>query len=414
MQLYPLFHGDTFKETMFGLIDQAQNGDDLWLNYFVIRGDAVGTTLMAKLVAAARRGVKVTLIVDSYGTFADSGEGTEYSGRPLSKLWTVLLQSFGGDVFEYNRVRHTKFYHLSNLSNWRNFSRRNHNKVFIFNLKSRRQRGVATGDSQWAIEHFNGQMRGHNVLVLSDKVYFEALTYHKMLTRRIGDDRLNDYVLNEKDEVKLLERVEAQGITPLCLDRIPSFSCSHLRFVFSDIEFDNPKHRHTIQHYEMSLLSQVKRRFQYCTPYFGPDEELISVLKRARKTVGTHGKVMVAKFRHDPYLPYGMEKAAKPFKKFRQFLFEYKGLGNIHYKDMLVDDVVFIKSSNGEGRSRFYNLESGIIIHSSEFSQYYLEYFRSEMQNYRPLCFKKNFHSHHHLLERISKVILRPLYYHHL
>ena len=81
---------------------------------------------------------------------------------------------------------------------------------------------------------------------------------------------------------------------------------------------------------------------------------------------------------------------------------------------MIVDDYVFIKSANGEGRSRFYNLESGVIIRSQKLAEVVLSRIEGDLKSSVNITKTTRFLEQHSPFIRPFKLLLRPFYYKHL
>lgn len=414
----PLDDPKNFEAAVLDTLTRAQKDDEVIANYFVIRNDHMGLKLLYALKSAAEREVKITLIVDSYGSLFPGDEGTEYIGEQLTPGLMNQLSRAGVRIFIYHPIESTDKFAWSNILSWDNYSRRNHNKNFLFHLKSESKAGIVVGDSQWANEHFSEKFRGNNVYIEDHKIYSECFRYHQKL---IASKSLCPYVridLPTRKETfweKKFEEVAALfQYRKYWKEMTIQFEPEQMNFYYSDIEFADPKSRYTIQNLEIDLLDKAKREIWYATPYFSPDSEMQEAFIRAEKRSDLALRILIAKFRSHPYMPYGTEKAAKNLMKEGCKIYEYAGNGNIHYKDLIVDDFSFIKTANGEGRSRFYNLETGVIIKSAEYAEYNRNHMKLDIQNSKKLHKKVKFSHEKYWIKRFGKTLLCPLYYHHL
>jgi phosphatidylserine/phosphatidylglycerophosphate/cardiolipin synthase-like enzyme len=418
MKVIPLYSGKDFRNSIFDILKSANANDEITANYFVLREDKAGLDFCHHLYQAARQGVKIKLIVDCYGSLLPAGDGTEYESKPLSAELIFCLEEIGIEVFIYHPITTTNIFAWSNIQNWENYSRRNHNKNFLFNLRSLGKRGLVIGDSQWADEHFNGQMRGSNLFVENDATYLDCFAYTQKL---VHSKHIEKYAYGDLNIERIHSYTDFLEV-PLGLHQ-ESWNWYHqdnfiepesIEFVFSDIEFVKPKLRHTIQNYEINLIQQAKEEIWYCTPYFSPDHELQHEFILAEKKHHLNLNILMAKFRHDPYLPYGVRRVARRLINYGINMFEYVGVGNIHYKDMIVDDMTFIKTANGEGRSRFYNLETGVIIKSKALADKTKEHIQLDIGRSVKIATHTEYLSEHPWWQRVHKTLLCPLYYHHL
>jgi phosphatidylserine/phosphatidylglycerophosphate/cardiolipin synthase-like enzyme len=124
--------------------------------------------------------------------------------------------------------------------------------------------------------------------------------------------------------------------------------------------------------------------------------------------------IFIGKYKEDPYLPYGVRRVARRLLKHAINIYEYNGKGNIHYKDMVVDDYVFIKTANGEGRSRYYNLETGVILKSPELARVIKKRIQMDLNSSVQVELNTDFLQKQSAWQRVKGISLCPLYYHHL
>ena len=175
-----------------------------------------------------------------------------------------------------------------------------------------------------------------------------------------------------------------------------------------------PKKRHTIQSYELDLIKRAKQEVWYCTPYFSPDEQMQEVFEEAQENKDIDLNIFIGKYKSDPYLPYGVRRVARRLLKHAINIYEYNGKGNIHYKDMVVDDQVFVKTANGEGRSRYYNLETGVIVKSPELARIIKSRIQMDLNSSVKVELQTDFLQQQNYWQRVKGITLCPLYFHHL
>lgn len=410
--IIPLDTPKKFEDSILDIINSASQSDKIFCNYFVVRFDQQGRKLLQALASAALRGAEVHLLIDSYGSLHKGDNGTEYSSAPLSLKILNSIEAFGVNTHIYRHIYNTKFFHPYNMYHWTNYSRRNHNKNFIFNIKSLNKKGLIIGDSQWANEHFSNTFRGNNVYIESEQIYKKSLDYtvnllhsqeisspkdhsHKSYNLPFKKSNYSNYT--SKDWYSNENHIYPKSI----------------KYVFNEINFRYANQRKTIQDHEVSLMEQAQSDIWYSTPYFCPDkilQESFILNKKNKKNI----HILIAKFRNDPYIPYGTKLACLKLLRHRISIHEYEGNGNIHYKDLITDNISFIKTANGEGRSRFFNLESGVIIDSKEYALLNKENIKSDIRKSQKLNLKTQFIKEPLSFKRMAKEFLCPLYYHHL
>lgn len=414
--IIPLNTPSKFYHSIIDILDSAERGDQVLCNYFVVRFDNKGKRLLHSLILAASRGAEIKLIIDSYGSLHKGDNGTEYTSEPLNMSILRELEARGVQCFVYRHIQTTKFFHPQNILNWTNYSRRNHNKNFLFNLRSKNKRGLIIGDSQWADEHFNDCFRGNNTYIESDRLFEKVFEYHRVLLQsdqitrpqiRAKIECLNSSVFNssiyrnkKKDYRQSYWYISSQRFFP-----------ESIKFVSNEINFSTPTKRKTIQDHEMQIMNEAKNSILYATPYFCPDKTMRENFKINRNK---DLRILIAKFRKDPFIPYGTKLAAKNLISHNISIFEYQGNGNIHYKDLIADDISFIKTANGEGRSRFFNLETGVIIKDARYATLNRRNIQKDINISSRMNTRTRFISEPYLIKRLTKQALCPLYYHHL
>lgn len=423
MVIIPLNSPDLFYQSIIDIIESSESGDELIVNYFVIRWDTHGLSLIKSLLLASRRNVSITLIVDAYGSLLYGSKGTEYETAPMPRTLLSYLQNNGVNVYIYNDIESSKIISVKNLLNFKRFSRRDHNKNFVFHLKSQNKQGLIIGDSQWTDAHFDQRFRGNNVYIESIKIFNEVRSYHKVLIESKYVSRPQKISATDTDQEKyecLLVKDDVFNIP--FKTRYHSWAWyrqedmifpDEAQFVHNDINFNNPYKRKTIQDFEISLIQRASEHVVYASPYFCPDNELIKEFQKVKHKRYVDFKIIMAKFRNDPFIPYGVRLAAPRLIKKGIHLYEYSGNGNLHYKDLIVDDMSFIKTANGDGRSRFYNLETGVIIKSAQYARINRENILKDIHNSKRLTTKTSY-LRDVIPVRVTKALLTPFFYHHL
>jgi cardiolipin synthase len=391
-----------FKFSIERLCLGATKGDFILANYFVIRNDPYGNHFLNLLITAASNGACIKLIIDSYGSLHPSDEGSEYQGGPLEDKILNYLTINNIEIYIYRPIKSTKIYSLSNIVNWDNFSRRNHNKNFLFELKSLKKSGLVIGDSQWALEHFNGEYKGSNCIIYDNNIFQQSRNYHKEL---LNSGLLKRYIPSK--QYKVINGLSYENVN-LIFD-----SYKEASFVHNQITFNSASDRATLQDYEVKLINKARNNLIYTTPYFCPDNQLKHALMNSIKKV-TKYRALIGNFKGHPFMPFGIKKATQDFLKSNIDIHYYNGDGNIHYKDMISDNHVFMKTSNGEGRSRFYNQETGVIFNSKKLAEKIEQKIERDFKYSNKVCCETKWYIGHSWFSKNLKELLIPLYYHHL
>jgi cardiolipin synthase len=96
-------HGEDRRKALIALIDSAQSS--LKVFYYLFNSDTSGTMVRDALVAAARRGVKVDLIVDAFGN--DAGEAFFEPLTDAGGTFAVFSPKWGKRYFVRNHQKFT-------------------------------------------------------------------------------------------------------------------------------------------------------------------------------------------------------------------------------------------------------------------------------------------------------------------
>jgi cardiolipin synthase len=126
-----LVDGQTMYDTLGAAIDAARH--HVHAQYYLIRNDATGRWFRDRLVAAAKRGVTVRLLIDGFGCFA------------LGSAWKRPILKAGGSVAEFLPMRSALFQPV-NL--------RNHRKIVVVDGETAFTGGFNVGDE------YRGNMPG--------------------------------------------------------------------------------------------------------------------------------------------------------------------------------------------------------------------------------------------------------------
>jgi hypothetical protein len=344
------------------------------------------------------------MCIDSYGSLLPSASGTEYLSPQLNMSILTFLQHIGVKIHIFNHTSSTKIFNWQNITNWKRYSERNHNKNFIFNIKG--IKGLVIGDCQWANEHFSENFICNNVAIISNDIFQASKSYFKNLA--LHDTTSHPYYYSAQQSLHF--RVYTKTLMNYRAfhpkDNIfEEFEYNTAQFYFNEISPKNYKIRKTLQCLEKYILENTKTEAIYTTPYFCPDLDLQKTLLINKAKI----KVLIGKYHHCPYIFAGVRYALKKLLPHNLKIYCYSGNGNLHYKDLISDATSFIKTSNGEGRSRYFNQESGIIIESKK----YADFNRLKIEN--DLKSSNQIYKVDSSRERVFFIdMLLPLFYHHL
>ncbi len=345
-QLTLLRGGDELFPRMQAAIEAAHS--EVWLATYIFHHDAAALALADALRAADRRGVRVRVVVDGFGSKSSldilhqrlAGSGVALAVfRPLDRWWRWLQPSQ---------------------------LRRLHQKLCVVDAEVAFVGGINLIDDRLDIHHgvteqprldFAVQLRGP--LVNSVDVNLRAIWSRAWLGREF-DDALLDYVPLPRRLRRWWRQLwwgperlprQAPPMTPVCA-----------AFVMRD----NLRRRRTIEHAYVDAIRGARERVDLVCPYFYPGQRIRRALRQAadrgvRVRLLLQGKVdyrlagWAAEALYAELMAHGVE------------IHEYTP-AFLHAKVAVVDGRwATVGSSNIDPLSLLVNLEANVVVHDQAF-----------------------------------------------
>lgn len=376
------------------------------LQYYLIRDDATGKTLLRSLRAAARRGVRVRLLLDDLNT---SGQDVLLLG--LAAQPNVEVRLF--NPFPAGRDRAlTRF--TASLFDFRRLNRRMHNKLFIADGAM-----AVVGGRNIADEYFTRHPLANfidldvfasgaivpELAQLFDQYWNSPAAYPVESIASRGESRAELQARFEEVTTPApgpppdaLPASDVLGYGPL----VKELDDGRLGLIwgaaqaFSDAPvtaFDDRSSTMDLHASSMRVRFNVLEHIRDSTaeavlvsPYFIPGRKGMDVIRAARER-GVNISVLTNSLAstdqplvHAGYLRYrddllklGVEvyelSPIRARRESRRALFGVS-VGGLHTKSAVFDqDKLFIGSMNFDPRSERYNTESGLFIHSAEIAR---------------------------------------------
>lgn len=304
------------------LADMEAAEDHIHLEYFIIKDSQIGRQVRAVLQRKASQGVKVRILYDDIGSWRLYCKPSFIRG----------LKKAGCEVFSYVQARFP-FLH-------RNLNYRNHRKICIIDGKIGYVGGINIGDEYLHKSKKFGFWRDTHLRIVGPAVYMLQLVF------------LTDWFIRTNRRV-----VEPECFPPMA----PQSDKSVIQIAVSGA--DSPQE--TIYQAYFYAIAQAKKTVYIQTPYFVPDEALMTALKTAVlagvdvrimfPSVADHFFVYNASL---SYLEEIMELGAK--------VHLYQD-GFIHSKVVLVDgEMASVGTANMDIRSFMINSEINAFIYHDE------------------------------------------------
>lgn len=306
-------------DAILQMIASAQQSVQMF--FYMFADDGTGREVNAALVAAAARGVKVHLIIDSFG-----------SANISDRFFDELIAA-GGD------------YHCFSTRKGLGYLIRNHQKMLIIDRQAALIGGFnitdqyfgRAGDESW--EDLGLIISGPEVPRLA--IYFDEIA-------RSSQDGKVRY----RDIRRMITRWrpgigEVQWLLGGPTNRISPWALTLKRSL------------------------QTGKRFDIVSAYFAPSQTILRRLARVAKRNKGSRLIMAGKTDNNATIP-----AARLLYRYllrrRTRIYEFSPRP-LHMKLMVIDDAVYIGSANLDVRSLFINLEIMARIKDAEFAQYMRE-----------------------------------------
>lgn len=315
------FDGDALYDAMLEAIAAAR--DHLHLEYYIWRDDAIGTRLRDALVAKAREGVKVRLLVDTVGS------------NTTHDRFFAPLEAVGGEVAWFNRP------HLMKMR-FRYVNFRTHRKILVADGRVGFVGGMnvtddhsarATGDAAWRDTHLR----------------FEGAPVAQL--QRVF---LDDWVF-------------ARGPCPIQPQWFPEAAPAagpYVQVVASGPDSDT----WAIQRLLFNAIANARRSIRLTTPYFVPDEALLAALVAAALR-GVSVRVLVPKASDSKLVTAAARSYFDELARVGVEIWEY-GPPMLHAKTSVFDDLVsVVGTANLDNRSFRLNFEVVAVAYSAEIAQ---------------------------------------------
>lgn len=317
-----LENGDEYYPAVFGAIKRASS--KIFLETFIWFEDDIGRQLHAVLLEAARRGVKIELLLDGYGS------------PDLSEQFVGELAA-AGVIFRYYDPRPRLFGMRTNLF------RRMHRKIVVIDGEI-----AFVGGINYSAEHmsdYGPESKQDYAVRVEGPVVADILQFE--LENLPDKERSRRFWRRRSRIEENLAPGEAQAL-----------------FVWRD----NHEHQDDIERHYMKMLANAKREVIIANAYFFPGYRLLHAMRNAARR-GVSVKLVVQGEPDMPIVKVGARLLYNYLVKGGVKVYEYHRRP-LHGKVALMDDYwATVGSSNLDPLSLALNLEANLIIHDRQFNQ---------------------------------------------
>ncbi len=353
-----LFNNGTDKFERL-LADIASARKFIYLQYYILLDDKIGSRIADALIERARAGVRIKIIYDHVGSIK------------TSRKYFRRLAEAGIEVYPFFKVT---FPFLGSRINWRN-----HRKIVIIDSKIGYIGGMNIAD-RYVDGGESGVWRDAHLRISGPilRSLNHAFAYDWNLMGRPVPDEFNPAEIETSPDNVGMQLVTAG----------PNGQWSNIALIF------------------LKAIGNAKRRVYLQTPYFLPTEGLLRALQAAalskidvRIMIPRHPDSMLLRYASRSYVKECLQAGIKIY-------FYEKGM--LHSKLLIVDDeFTTVGSTNFDFRSFEHNFESNLFVYSKEFNAILTEQFlRDQNDSTRILPYDW---ANRPLPSKIKESLMRPL-----
>ncbi|MFC6672547.1 phospholipase D-like domain-containing protein [Marinobacterium aestuariivivens] len=305
--------GEQFFPVMLRAIRDASHS--VLMEFYLVSSGHIMERFIVEMVAAARRGLMVRLIVDGFG------------GRRLADRDRRRLEAEGVVILIYNPLKWSKL--------TRNFSR-DHRKLMIVDQQMAFIGGTGLTDEYWLSEH-RGCPWHEVMLAVRGPVVADLIELYNGLWQRCTATRLPPGAAGPEVGSALMKVTTTEGLYQ--------------------------------QGIKLSFLQRVNRsqeRIWLATAYFMPSRSVRRALRRAAQR-GVDVRLMVAgPYTDQPWVYHASKRHYQRLLKAGVRIFEYQPRF-LHAKVGVADDWISIGSCNLDHWNLRWNLEANVEVQEPGF-----------------------------------------------
>lgn len=319
-------NGESAFARLIALIETAERSIDLTV--FILGDDATGRAVVAALVASARRGVAVRVILDAVGSIASHRAATR------------ALQAVGAEAHVFMPLRHSPVRGRTNL--------RSHRKIVIVDNTT-----VFAGGMNFAEDYMG--------LPNTEKA---RSRWRDVAAIARGPVAADATALFESDWAfcggsKRSEETDRTG--PTMGSAQPAAGDAEVQLVPSGPDMTTD----TMYDLFLNRIFQARERIALVTPYYVPDDALQHALVLAARR-GVKTEILMPAWSNHRVADLARRGLVRDLIANGVFV-HYYTRGMVHAKAMVIDDsFAYVGSPNFDMRSLFLNYEDALCLHSPE------------------------------------------------
>lgn len=333
-QVELLRNGGEIFPSIFKGIDEAKSY--ILIQFYIVRDDVLGQQLKDRLIAASRRGVKVHFVYDEIGSYG------------LADQYMKELQQERIEILPFNTTK--------GISNRFQINFRNHRKIVVVDGTTAWVGGANIGDEYTSNHQDMMPLYDTAVRISGPAVQTIQVSFREDWLWASG--RLLEMNWDARPAIG------GEPMTVFCLPTGPAD-----RFESCTLYF-------------LQLINSAKTRLWIASPYFVPDEQIVSALKLAamrgvdvRIIIPEKGDSRLSDLSSWAYVTSLMEVGVKLYRHQKGFM---------HQKVVLIDaDRATVGTANFDNRSFRLNFEITMEIRSPQFATRVEEMLEADIENSR-------------------------------
>ena len=379
------------------LINKAQHNIDL--QYYIWENDSIGHLMLAELLKAADRGVKVRLLID------------DQNGTKLDATLKQLAAHPNFEIKLFNPYKFRKLRVIDYAFRLKHINHRMHNKLIIADGAI-----AVTGGRNISREYFdasdNFQFTDMDILFYGTAVQHANEVFHKFwndnlsysVPQLLGDgnqeqlSKLRQYyelTALQKDQLKKRIELAEKQINKHLKDRPINWAKAHFIADSPNKIRGEATHDQLIYSQMLNIMGEPKQHLELVSAYFVPTRKgtdyLVNLSKNdVRIRILTNSflandvavvHAFYQKYRHDllqngiklyEFKPYIERNKRTWYEVVTGNVIPAKGknTSSLHAKFFDIDGIVFIGSFNFDPRSANLNSEVGLVVESDVLQKY--------------------------------------------
>jgi cardiolipin synthase len=322
-------------------IDEAT--DHIHMQYYIYRSDALGVEVRDALIRAAKRGVKVRVLLDAWGS------------TQVSLKFFDELRVHGGQVAFFFPLFVP---YLNPRINYRN-----HRKIVVIDGKIGYTGGFNVGDEYLGEVAKFGYWRDNHLRILGPAVY--------SLQNRFLMDWNSQHAIEIKYEAALFPMIASTGT------------------IAAQVVTSGPDTEHEeIKLTYLKMINLAKKEILIQTPYYIPDESIHNALKLALLS-GVSVHLQIPNKPDHPLVYWATYSFAAELLAYGAVVETYEK-GFMHAKTMIIDGgVVSIGSANIDVRSFRLDFEVNTIVYDAKVAEEARQAFFADSEDSEELTLEK-------------------------